>query len=130
MSNLIAIKPLSQTKQARHIRQLRLYGDPKADEIQARIVIHRRAKIDKRKRKNSANRYRPQLSMSRWNEVARHRSLGRDTGKIAVYTNLPEWIVKILAEYIALTQAGQGTASENLRAANDVIVTINKRRSK
>lgn len=122
MNSFIRIKPLSQTRQAKYQRELRINDDPKVTKAQAADRQTKRAKIDARKRAQGSRKFSKRLSMARWNEVARHRSLGRDTGSIAVAMTLPEWVVKVLVDHITMTQDGHGTASGNLEAANNIII--------
>ena len=127
MSTFISDKPLSQTPKAKYMRQLRLNGDPKPEKYTQNQRKAVRAKIDSKLRSRASDKFIKAPSITKWNEIARYISAGRDTGRIAIYLNMPEWIVKILVQHIAMTNAGQGTAAQNLEEANMVIKATNMR---
>ena len=114
MSTFISDKPLSQTPHAQQMRQIRLNDDPKYAQWKESQRKSRMAKIDSEKRSSASDFVYKGISMSRWNEIAKFHSSGRDTGRIAIYLNMPEWIVKILVQHIDMTNAGQGTAAQNI----------------
>lgn len=58
------------------------------------------------------------IKPKRWDEIARLAGAGRSVERIALYLNMPEWIVKILVGRILMTDHGIGTASQNLEDAN------------
>ena len=121
MSTFISDKPLSQTPKAQYMRQLRLNDDPRPAKYTQNQRKAVRAKIDSKLRSRASDKFIKAPSITKWNEIARYIAAGRDTGRIAIYLNMPEWIVKILAQHISMTNAGQGTASQNLEEANRVI---------
>lgn len=128
MRTFIANKPLSQSPAAIKSRQERLHDDPKA------IAIAEKARKSTLLRKASSVRlsstsatYHYNIKPKRWDEIARLAGAGRSVERIALYLNMPEWIVKILAQRIAMTNAGQGTAAQNLEEANRVIKATNMR---
>lgn len=127
MSTFISDKPLSQTPNAKHMRQIRLTNDPKYAQWKESERKAHRAKIDSKLRSRASDKFIKAPSITKWNEIARYIAAGRDTGRIAIYLNMPEWIVKILVQRIAMTNAGHGTAAQNLEEANMVIKATNMR---
>jgi hypothetical protein len=123
MSTFIQDKPLSQSYKAKWARQLRLNDDPKAVQYADAAKKRANAKRDAKIRRNAYGSF-PTIHTAKWNEIAKLHAAGRDTGRIAIYLNMPEWIVKILIQHIDMTNAGQGTAAYNLEAANKDIKTI------
>jgi hypothetical protein len=121
--SFIRDKPLSQTPSAIRHRQLRLNDDPKAAQYAESLRKYIGMKRDAKLRIGVAGNV-IDVKTPRWNEIAHLHAAGRDTGRIAIYLNMPEWIVKILVQHIDMTNAGQGTASQNLEAANKAIKTI------
>ena len=128
MRTFIADKPLSQLPAAVKARQKRLHDDPKA------IAIAEKARRSSLLKKASSVRlsstsatYHYDIKPKRWDEIARLTAAGRSVERIALYLNMPEWIVKILVHHIAMTNAGQGTAAQNLEEANRVIKATNMR---
>ena len=128
MRTFIANKPLSQSTSAVKSRQERLHDDPKA------IAIAEKARRSSLLKKASSVRlsstsatYHYNIKPKRWDEIARLSGAGRSVERIALYLNMPEWIVKILVQHIAMTNAGQGTAAQNLEKANMVIKATNMR---
>ncbi len=122
MRTFIANKPLSQSPAAVKARQERLHDDPKA------IAIAEKARRSSLLKKASSVRlsstsatYHYNIKPKRWDEIARLTAAGRSVERIAIYLNMPEWIVKILVHHIAMTNAGYGTAKWNLEEANMVI---------
>ena len=65
--------------------------------------------------------YHYNIKPKRWDEIARLSGAGRSVERIAIYLNMPEWIVKILVGRILMTDHGIGTAAQNLEEANRVI---------
>lgn len=128
MRTFIANKPLSQSPAAVKARQERLHNDPKA------IAIAEKARRSSLLKKASSVRlsstsatYHYNIKPKRWDEIARLSGAGRSVERIAIYLNMPEWIVNILTQHIAMTNAGQGTAAQNLEEANRVIKATNMR---
>lgn len=127
-STFIAVRPLSQTPEAIRARELRLHEDPKAIKRAEHNRRYASLKIDKSiRRMNSSKSWADVIHIPRWNEIARLHAAGRSIERIAIYLNMPEWIVKILVHHIAMTNAGQGTAAQNLEEANRVIKATNMR---
>lgn len=128
MRTFIANKPLSQSPAAVKARQERLHDDPKA------IARAEKARQSSLLRKASSVRlsstsatYHYNIKPKRWDEIARLAAAGRSVERIAIYLNMPEWIVKILVQHIAMTNTGHGTAAQNLEKANMVIKATNMR---
>ena len=128
MRTFIANKPLSQSPAAVKARQERLHDDPKA------IAIAEKARRSTLLRKASSVRlsstsatYHYNIKPKRWDEIARLSGAGRSVERIAIYLNMPEWIVKILVGRILMTDHGIGTAAQNLEKANMVIKATNMR---
>mgnify|MGYP003491243571 FL=1 len=124
----IANKPLSQSPAAVKARQERLHDDPKAIAIaeKARRLTLLKKASGVRLSSTSAT-YHYNIKPKRWNEIARLTGAGRSVERIAIYLNMPEWIVKILVQHIAMTNTGHGTAAQNLEKANMVIKATNMR---
>lgn len=128
MRTFIANKPLSQSPAAVKARQERLHDDPKAiarAEKSRRSTLLRKASSVRLSSTSAAYHYN--IKPRRWDEIARLAGAGRSAERIAIYLNMPEWIVKILVHHIAMTNAGQGTAAQNLEEANRVIKATNMR---
>jgi hypothetical protein len=124
-NSFIADKPLSQKPSAIKARQQRLHDDPKAIERAEKLKRYASLKKASKVRLSSTSAaYHYNIKPKRWDEIARLTAAGRSVERIAIYLNMPEWIVKILVEHISATNAGQGTTAQNLDAAN---VEIKKR---
>jgi hypothetical protein len=128
LRTFIANKPLSQSPAAIKARQERLHDDPKAIAIAEKA---RRSTLLKKatnvKLSSTSATYHYNIKPKRWDEIARLAGAGRSVERIALYLNMPEWIVKILVHHIAMTNAGHGTAAWNLEEANMVIKATNMR---
>jgi hypothetical protein len=106
------------------MRQLRLNGDPRPAKYTENQRKAYGAKKDAKLRSRASEKFIKAPSITKWKEISRYIAVGKDTGHIAIYLNMPEWIVKILVQHIDMTNAGQGTAAQNLEAANKAIKTI------
>lgn len=128
MKTFIANKPLSQSPAAVKARQERLHDDPKAI---TRAEKARKSSLLKKatsvRLSSTSATYHYNIKPKRWDEIARLSGAGRSVERIALYLNMPEWIVKILVQHIAMTNTGHGTAAQNLEKANMVIKATNMR---
>lgn len=118
-NSFIADKPLSQKPSAIKARQQRLHDDPKAIERAEKLKRYASLKKASKVRLSATSAaYHYNIKPKRWDEIARLAAAGRSTERIAIYLNMPEWIVKILVEHIEKSMRGEGTVSWNLEEAN------------
>lgn len=118
MSQLIAIKPLSQNLSAVYQRRLRLENAPCIERKDAADRKKKRAKIDARRRSRNGSRYQPKQTVARWNDAVRHHTRGRDTGYTAIAMEIPEWIVAEFFIEIEAWKANHTPVRKHLAAVN------------